>query len=72
MLQDFGRQIDYSRLLSETILLILSVILEAYLLTATDVYIRQIGLFPQLIQNVFFIFIMVLRTWKCLKPKDGG
>jgi hypothetical protein len=39
-------------------------------LTATDVYIRQILLFPQRIQNMSFIFIVVLRTWKSLTPKD--
>jgi hypothetical protein len=39
-------------------------------LTATDVYIRQIRLFPQRIQNMSFIFIVVLRTWKSLTPKN--
>jgi hypothetical protein len=39
-------------------------------LTATDVYIRQIWLFPQRIQNMSFIFIVVLRIWKSLTPKD--
>jgi uncharacterized membrane protein len=39
-------------------------------LTATDVYIRQILLFSQRIHNMFFIFIVVLRTWQSLTPKD--
>jgi hypothetical protein len=40
-------------------------------LTATDIYIRQIWLFPQRIQNISFIFIVMLRTWKSLTPKDA-
>jgi hypothetical protein len=41
-------------------------------LTTMDVYIRQIWLFPQSIQNInmSFIFIVVLKTWKSLMPKD--
>jgi hypothetical protein len=30
----------------------------------------QVRLFPQRIQNMSFIFIVVLRTWKSLTPKD--
>jgi hypothetical protein len=33
-------------------------------LTATDVYMRHFLLFPQRIQNMSFIFIVLLRTWK--------
>jgi hypothetical protein len=39
-------------------------------LSAADVYIRQILKFPNRLQSMSYIFIVVLRTRKRLTPKD--